>query len=236
MGISSRQRQLIWANAIEETNTLANACLERSPTYGFAPEVRKTLEAIGSILPELVETLRTESRVPRQQVFPFAGAATALYRISRLAIELPGIHDQRLWNRSEQILPIVSDAAHYLVELAEGIDWDATMVLHASRIPFPMPNPVLDRRGRIPIVPNIRADVWDKSRGHCWYCGVAMHPFHNFHVDHFIPVADGGSNDLMNLVPSCQSCNARKGARTAEYLRRFLGTGRFWFEDQETGR
>lgn len=82
------------------------------------------------------------------------------------------------------------------------------------------------------ITPDLRADVWDKSRGICWYCGGELHPFRNFHVDHILPVVDGGTNDLGNLVPCCQSCNTRKGPRPAEYLRRFIGSGVFWFEKE----
>jgi len=87
--------------------------------------------------------------------------------------------------------------------------------------------------GRIPLSREIRADVWDKTRGKCWYCGVEMHPFRNYHVDHFIPVIDGGTNDISNLVPSCQSCNSRKHARPAEYLRRFIASGKFYGEGIE---
>jgi 5-methylcytosine-specific restriction endonuclease McrA len=33
------------------------------------------------------------------------------------------------------------------------------------------------------------------------------------HVDHVIPVADGGSHRLDNLRPTCAKCNLAKGAR-----------------------
>lgn len=92
------------------------------------------------------------------------------------------------------------------------------------------PTRAIVQRGSI--TPDLRADVWDKSHGRCWHCGVAMHPFRNFHVDHYVPVIDGGATDIANLVPACQPCNGRKGSRPATYLRRFFASGRFWFEDQ----
>jgi len=91
---------------------------------------------------------------------------------------------------------------------------------------------ILQSGKRQAISSDLRADVWDKSRGTCWYCGVELHPFRNYHVDHFIPVADGGGNEITNLVPCCQPCNSRKQARPAEYLRRFIGSGVFWFEKE----
>jgi hypothetical protein len=32
-------------------------------------------------------------------------------------------------------------------------------------------------------------------------------------VDHIMPVAEGGTNDIMNLITSCFDCNSGKGAR-----------------------
>ena len=45
---------------------------------------------------------------------------------------------------------------------------------------------------------------------HCRYCGNISGPFH---IDHVVPVSQGGSSALNNLVLSCVECNLRKGAR-----------------------
>lgn len=73
---------------------------------------------------------------------------------------------------------------------------------------------------RLPIAAEDRALVWDRTGGRCWYCGKQTNPFRDFHADHFVPVAIGGTNDLRNLVPCCSDCNLEKGAADVETFRR----------------
>lgn len=53
--------------------------------------------------------------------------------------------------------------------------------------------------------------IFDKSHGKCHWCGktlqqeTAGHDF--FHVDHVVPIRDGGGNDEDNLVAACAECN-----------------------------
>lgn len=48
----------------------------------------------------------------------------------------------------------------------------------------------------------------------CYVCGA---PYE--HIDHFIPLADGGTHTLENLVPACEFHNTSKGAKQpGEYL------------------
>lgn len=48
----------------------------------------------------------------------------------------------------------------------------------------------------------------------CFYCS---HPLEdNYEVDHYVPIAKGGSNDINNLVISCQFCNRSKGDKDPE--------------------
>lgn len=44
----------------------------------------------------------------------------------------------------------------------------------------------------------------------CFYCDAVLT---KFHLDHFIPLARGGTNNPSNLRLSCPSCNFSKGAR-----------------------
>lgn len=56
----------------------------------------------------------------------------------------------------------------------------------------------------------VRAIIWDKSNGWCWYCGRGMNPFRDFCIDHLVPIIDGGRDDFENLVPACRYCNSIK--------------------------
>lgn len=44
----------------------------------------------------------------------------------------------------------------------------------------------------------------------CWWCECRLA---DYHVDHRIPLARGGSNDASNLVISCPTCNRKKSAK-----------------------
>lgn len=58
----------------------------------------------------------------------------------------------------------------------------------------------------------LRFDVFKRDSFTCQYCG-AHPPKVILHVDHIDPVANGGSNNIDNLVTSCDCCNLGKGAR-----------------------
>ncbi|WP_157186547.1 HNH endonuclease [Nocardia jiangxiensis] len=47
----------------------------------------------------------------------------------------------------------------------------------------------------------------------CYYCGKSAE---SMHVDHMNPLSRGGTDHWWNLVRSCQQCNLRKNAKTAE--------------------
>jgi len=52
----------------------------------------------------------------------------------------------------------------------------------------------------------VRADVLDA--GACRYCGDRMA---ELEVEHYVPLARGGTNERDNLVAACISCNTQKG-------------------------
>lgn len=58
-----------------------------------------------------------------------------------------------------------------------------------------------------------RFEVFKRDSFTCQYCG-GKAPDVILHVDHIDPVANGGGNDIMNLVTACEGCNLGKGART----------------------
>jgi len=54
--------------------------------------------------------------------------------------------------------------------------------------------------------------VFKRDRFTCQYCG-AKAPDAVLNCDHVHPVAEGGTNDILNLVTACEACNGGKGAR-----------------------
>lgn len=55
-----------------------------------------------------------------------------------------------------------------------------------------------------------RFEVFKRDKFTCQYCG-KMAPDVVLEVDHIKPVAEGGTNSLMNLVTACRDCNRGKG-------------------------
>lgn len=55
----------------------------------------------------------------------------------------------------------------------------------------------------------------DKFNQQCCYCGTSLdlESRRSWCLDHFIPIAKGGSDCLNNLVPSCHHCNSSKQDR-----------------------
>ena len=57
-----------------------------------------------------------------------------------------------------------------------------------------------------------RFEIFKRDGFVCQYCG-ASPPNAILEIDHINPVSKGGSNDILNLITSCQDCNQGKGAR-----------------------
>ena len=56
-------------------------------------------------------------------------------------------------------------------------------------------------------------DLLARDGGACVYCGERDLPFH---VDHMIPISQGGTDDLENLALACRICNCKKSGRTPQ--------------------
>lgn len=56
----------------------------------------------------------------------------------------------------------------------------------------------------------IRFEVFKRDHFTCQYCG-QMAPDVILEVDHIQPVAEGGTDDMVNLITSCRDCNRGKG-------------------------
>ena len=62
---------------------------------------------------------------------------------------------------------------------------------------------------RIIIPPAVRKYVFERDRYCCQSCG-RTHEQTELTIDHIIPLAKGGSNDISNLQTLCRRCNTRK--------------------------
>lgn len=54
-----------------------------------------------------------------------------------------------------------------------------------------------------------RSIIYNKNKGRCAICGRFV-PYDSFTVDHIIPLAKGGTNELDNLQCTCKVCNLIK--------------------------
>lgn len=66
------------------------------------------------------------------------------------------------------------------------------------------------RPDRAPLQPAVRESVAKRDGHKCRYCGSNQGPFD---VDHIVPVARGGGDEIGNLVLACVPCNHSKGAK-----------------------
>lgn len=65
-----------------------------------------------------------------------------------------------------------------------------------------------------------REDVFNLTKGKCFYCGCDL-DINNYHIDHFIPKVKGGKCGKNN-VPSCIDCNIMKSNLTIEEFREII--------------
>lgn len=64
-----------------------------------------------------------------------------------------------------------------------------------------------------------RMDVFNRCSGRCHYCSAPLTLDGSWHVEHALPRALGGLDEISNLFASCPSCNLAKSDRTAlEYV------------------
>ena len=61
----------------------------------------------------------------------------------------------------------------------------------------------------------IRYEVFKRDKFRCQYCGKTTNNSEDvkLQVDHIVPVFEGGTNELLNLITSCFECNIGKGKR-----------------------
>jgi hypothetical protein len=78
----------------------------------------------------------------------------------------------------------------------------------------------------------LRFDVFKRDGFTCAYCG-AIPPKAILQVDHIHPVSLGGSNEIDNLITSCQPCNIGKGASSLASIPQSLSEKAKFIAEQE---
>lgn len=63
----------------------------------------------------------------------------------------------------------------------------------------------------------VRFEIFKRDAFTCQYCG-STPPKAILHIDHIVPVAEGGGNEDTNLVTSCSICNLGKSANSLEKI------------------
>lgn len=63
-----------------------------------------------------------------------------------------------------------------------------------------------DQHGLVPVTAEVIDQRFELFGHACAYCGAQ----HDLHIDHFIPLAKGGTHAASNLVPACSACNSSK--------------------------
>ena len=77
----------------------------------------------------------------------------------------------------------------------------------------------------------LRFDVFRRDGFTCQYCG-RRPPDVVLEVDHILPVAEGGTNDILNLTAACQHCNRGKGKKLLDRPQR-PDADLLWLETQQ---
>lgn len=85
---------------------------------------------------------------------------------------------------------------------------------------------------RKPLSKKMRFDVFKRDGFVCQYCG-AHPPSIVLHVDHINPVAEGGDNNIDNLITACEPCNLGKGANKLSEIPKSLQEKALEFQERE---
>ena len=150
-------------------------------------------------------------------------------------LQLSPEYDQLITHLSSDVFTILFANRKVLLDLNRLISQDlkSTSVSDEDYLPFATPKG-LAKRQRIPQWAS-RA-VFYRDRGRCCFCrrdltGLLSPQFAS-HLDHMVPLADGGINDVTNLQLLCEPCNTSKGGRRSVTSSIYEG----WYDETERPR
>lgn len=112
----------------------------------------------------------------------------------------------------DSVVPCVAGAFVVAGLLILGIVIVAVWGWLGDSVPRVRKAPRARRPGRREGIPaDLRERIVRRDGYRCRYCGGRAA---TMHVDHIVPVSQGGSTTAGNLVAACPRCNLRKGGRT----------------------
>ncbi|WP_422049899.1 HNH endonuclease [Shimia sp.] len=78
-----------------------------------------------------------------------------------------------------------------------------------------------ETRSKVTLRKNLSAldvEVFSRDDWRCHYCGSP----HALTIDHIVPKVSGGTDDPINLVAACRSCNSSKRTKGYEEFKEWL--------------
>lgn len=79
----------------------------------------------------------------------------------------------------------------------------------------------MSKTPRIYIPSTVRQYVFERNKYQCQSCGKQQKET-DLTIDHIIPLARGGSNDISNLQTLCFCCNRKKTDKVDNRFRRYF--------------
>lgn len=151
---------------------------------------------------------------------------TGEYSLATMACVDRGLHSVRymvLHPATGAVLSVSADKSEALSQARRVLKTAAqlTAANDASFLQKPLwadeDMPTLPTGGPAPKkqVPKRRREVFEKSDGRCFYCGKVLTLDGRWHIEHQMPRALLGPDELPNLVAACAPCNHAKRDMTA---------------------
>lgn len=107
-----------------------------------------------------------------------------------------------------KIYDAISDSRHYRKNTEERLGRER--LLAQAEIDYPNLGGKWYEPTREFLSSRTRNAVWLRTSGKCFYCDCDLTLVSEWQVDHIWPHRFGGSDELINLAPSCKNCNEEK--------------------------